>query len=305
VLHVPAEIRKAFWLTIPVMAIIKGLMCLLTGEWKLSLRDADVSGMHRILFGATASALAIYVIGLAMPADSLMLIPRSVIAIDWLLTIATACFLRIIFCEKPAQSSEKSKALSFTALLLGIFLLCMGLVFCSLGHDPHLAEWFNGDALYPGHFVQDVFVDGNPMSGWLFPPAPFVFPDFFCAMFGRLLTNQAALGMFFAGAMLFGLVVLSAMYAAAITSRNPKATIVLMAIAAAVMAMGIAWGGSGTRLRFLFMPAYHTGTYALAIPRWTGSAAASGSGCWPVRSIPGRRSGGWCWREAWERGRPT
>ena len=172
-----------------------------------------------------------------------------------------------------ARKSPAAYRLGMAMLLTGFVGLSIGLIFCSLSYDGGLTKeelggdsgWFNGDALYPAHLIEDVVIEGNTLRGWLLPPAPFLVPDFPCAMIARLVTPQPALGMFLTGALLFSLVALSAVYAARITSRETAMIPLFMTIATMLVAGGIAWGGSGTRLRFLFLPAYHTGTFALAI----------------------------------------
>jgi hypothetical protein len=263
--NIPDVVTQSFWLTISAVVAIKIIISVLTGEWKLSLRSACAREMHTMFLSATLSAVVIFFANLTLFAALGSAIPRSVIAIDWALTIGVASLLRLIFSETPGEERRQASWIPLSAGLAGMFLLSMGLVYCSLTHDLGLTEWFNGDALYLGHLVQDVFVDGNSFDGWMFPPAPFIFPDLFCAMLGRLLTGHAALGMFLTGAIIYSLVVLAAVYAAAICTRERRTTAVLMTIAAVIVAAGIAWGGSRTDLRFLLLPAYHTGTYALAI----------------------------------------
>ncbi len=171
------------------------------------------------------------------------------------------------------RSSQGIPAIPLALLAFAVLGLSISLIFLSLSHEEELVKekfggdsgWFNGDALYPLHLIDDVFVEENSLSGWLLPPAPFIVPDFVCAGISRLLTSEAALGMFITGVLLFLLVVVSAMYSARISSRHSNLTTVLMTAAAALIAVGIAWGGTSSQLRFLFLPAYHTGTFALAL----------------------------------------
>lgn len=105
-LDIPAVITGAFWLTIPVMVLIKYIVCLATGEWKLPLRSANGNDMRRVLFGATVSGIIIYLANASLFTLLHAPIPRSVIAFDWILTIGAAMGLRILL---PQETDDQAR----------------------------------------------------------------------------------------------------------------------------------------------------------------------------------------------------
>jgi hypothetical protein len=165
--------------------------------------------------------------------------------------------------EAASDPPDWRQVVSYALVLL---FLCMGLLYSSLGHQEQLnSQWFNGDAMFPTHLVQDAVVGDNSLSGWLFPPAPFVFPDIIFAVASRAVTSQPAVQMFLTGSLLFLLVWISAWYGVAMSTEERRTAFLLVTFAAAGVVLLLARRTTGTHLKYLFFPAYHTGTYAFAI----------------------------------------
>ena len=84
----PPEVKTMFVTTVVSLVGVKMMMCLATGEWQRSYRYATLPDVVFVAASATGAAAIIYI------ANQYKLfgpIPRSVILIDWALTINT-CF---------------------------------------------------------------------------------------------------------------------------------------------------------------------------------------------------------------------
>ena len=92
---VPPEVLTWFWATLPVVIAVKFLVCLATGEWWRTFRYASLPDVQWVVIGATISAAAIYLANLTLFPAVLFPIPRSVIVIDWVLTITLSGLLRM------------------------------------------------------------------------------------------------------------------------------------------------------------------------------------------------------------------
>jgi len=88
----PPEVKTMFITTVISLIGIKSVMCLLTGEWNRSYRYATLPDVIFVAASATFAAAVIYA------ANHFKLfgpIPRSVILIDWALTIPASGLVRI------------------------------------------------------------------------------------------------------------------------------------------------------------------------------------------------------------------
>lgn len=92
---IPPAVATWCWATLPVVVGIKFVVCLLTGEWRRTFRYAALPDMQWVVIGATVSALAIYFTNLTIFPAYLYPIPRSVIVIDCVFSIALSGFLRM------------------------------------------------------------------------------------------------------------------------------------------------------------------------------------------------------------------
>ncbi len=93
--ELPGDVMDWFWATLPAVIALKFLVCLATGEWRRTFRYAALPDVQWVVIGATISAIAIYVANLTLFRALLFPIPRSVIVIDWVLTITLSGLLRM------------------------------------------------------------------------------------------------------------------------------------------------------------------------------------------------------------------
>ena len=93
--EIPPEVLSWFWATLPVVIGLKFLVCLVTGEWRRTFRYAALPDVQWVVFGATISATAIYLANLTLFPAVLYPIPRSVIVMDWVLSITLSGLLRM------------------------------------------------------------------------------------------------------------------------------------------------------------------------------------------------------------------
>ncbi len=84
-----------FWAAVPVVIGIKFFLCLATGEWRRTFRYAALPDMQWVAIGATLSAGVIYLANLTVLPWYFYAIPRSVIVIDWVFSIALSGLLRM------------------------------------------------------------------------------------------------------------------------------------------------------------------------------------------------------------------
>lgn len=260
----PKEVVSSFWITVPIIVSMKVASILLLKQWTtraaswLRHLDAEIAGV------SIAAALFIVISHLVFPHFHIA-IAKSVILIDWGLCLGFLCVSRILMAKAPVATDPPKwgQAVSYS---LGLLFLCIGLLYGSLGYQEQLnIDWFNGDALFPAHLVEDVVVGGNSVSGWLFPPAPFVFPDIIFALVTRGVTDQPAVGMFLTGALLYLLIWISVYSGIAMTTPYRRTALLLTTLSASGIIVLLALATTGTHLKYLFFPAYHTGTYAFAI----------------------------------------
>ena len=91
--ELPQRMAALFWASLPFVLLVKFGLCLATGEWRRSFRYATLVDVLFVALGATGAAVVVmagtHVIDLAGPR-----IPRSVILIDWALTILSGNLLR-------------------------------------------------------------------------------------------------------------------------------------------------------------------------------------------------------------------
>ncbi len=92
---IPPEVWEWFWSTLPVVISLKFLVCMLTGEWRRTFRYASLTDMQWVVIGATISAAAVFLANLVLFPAILHAIPRSVIVIDWVFSIALSGLLRM------------------------------------------------------------------------------------------------------------------------------------------------------------------------------------------------------------------
>ncbi|GAB4151283.1 MAG: nucleoside-diphosphate sugar epimerase/dehydratase [Planctomycetaceae bacterium] len=88
----PPEVKTMFFTTVVSLVGVKFMMCLLTGEWQRSYRYATFPDVFYVAASATGAAAIIFI------ANYFKLfgpIPRSVILIDWALTIPASGLVRI------------------------------------------------------------------------------------------------------------------------------------------------------------------------------------------------------------------
>ncbi|MFQ5733974.1 MAG: polysaccharide biosynthesis protein [Planctomycetaceae bacterium] len=86
------EIARLFWSTIVTVVCVKLLACLLTGEWQRSYRYATFPDVFHVVGSATVAAAALFVANYFLWIGPL---PRSVILIDWALTIPCSGLVRV------------------------------------------------------------------------------------------------------------------------------------------------------------------------------------------------------------------
>lgn len=88
----PPEVSTMFTTTVVSLVGVKLMMCLLTGEWNRSYRYATLPDVVYVAASATGAAAIIYFANMYKLFGP---IPRSVILIDWALTIPSSGLVRI------------------------------------------------------------------------------------------------------------------------------------------------------------------------------------------------------------------
>ncbi len=263
---IPEDLFRSFWMTAPMIVSLKCLLIVFIEKWRSSLPVKGVRLLDPAIAGISFATIIFFLGNLTLFSLLHCVVPKSVMLIDLCLCLGFQCLYRFAFCDQTQELSNPPRwgqLLSFSFVLL---VLCIGLVYGSLGYEGHLSvNWFNGDALFTTHFVDDVVVRGNSFSGWLFPPAPFAFPDIVLSVVSRGLSDNPAVQMFLTGSLLFLLTSISAYFGVAMATLDRKTAFLLVTLASASIVLMLALRTSGTHLKYLFFPAYHTGTYVFAI----------------------------------------
>ncbi|MGH7127907.1 MAG: polysaccharide biosynthesis protein, partial [Planctomycetaceae bacterium] len=122
--------------SLPLVLLIKLLVCYATGEYHRTFRYASLSDVLNVVLSATVAAGVIFVVnlGLIVAAPELVrsfqgAIPRSVILIDWMLTVLACGLLRTGFrfyreVLRPLwQHREKKRTLIYRSNRAGIGIL--------------------------------------------------------------------------------------------------------------------------------------------------------------------------------------
>lgn len=86
------EIAQLFWSTIVTVVGVKLMACLLTGEWQRSYRYATFPDVFHVVVSATLAAAVLFVANYFLWIGPL---PRSILLIDWVLTIPCSGLVRV------------------------------------------------------------------------------------------------------------------------------------------------------------------------------------------------------------------
>lgn len=88
----PESALQTFWRTLPILLALKAASCLMTREWWRRFRHTTLTDLAHAIVGATGVAAILYAINPWLTQGPQ--IPRSVIAIDFLMTILATSVLR-------------------------------------------------------------------------------------------------------------------------------------------------------------------------------------------------------------------
>lgn len=266
---IPAEMVAALWSALSLNLLFKlplGWFCRFGKQQFLT-----VSETHRFIGGTLLAGFALFLANLTLMPSWNGPISRSVIVLDAVIFLVVCSIwrsMRVPLDQATVPDSRWKMPLGFAGCLLVFsfvaLFISVGSFVNSAGGSGHRA-WFGGDNLFPVHIVEDVLVDGNSISGWLFPPAPCVFPDILFAAIARLATTNPASTMLLTGCLLVSLIFASAVYAAALVSRSRQTLIVLMSLAASGVVLFMACTGMGSSVILLFWPACHCGVLGLSL----------------------------------------
>jgi hypothetical protein len=132
-----------------------------------------------------------------------------------------------------------------------------------------LLTWYNADSLFAIHIYKDVVLDGYPLSGWGYPPAPYWFPDIPLASVAMALTGgNPTVAMFLYGVAQVGLLVGGFMVCcrAAGLGRGRLFDVSLLLATTGLILMTSCQVHPGyAPFFYLLLPAYHTGTYVVSL----------------------------------------
>jgi hypothetical protein len=264
-LSFPNELVYPFAMTAPCAVFAKCLIVFWLERWRAG-RTSWLRQLDAGLAGVSIAAVLLVVVNHTVFTRLDLAMARSVFLIDWCLCAWGICLSRFLWLRESEKLADLPSWPQIVTYCLVLLPLCIAALYYSLGHLPDLnSEWFDGDVLFPVHVVEDVVAQGNSLSGWVFPHAPFVFPDFVLTLASRSVASHPAVVAFLTGALLFLLVCCSAYYGVALATPHRRTAFLLVALAAAGIALIVAWRTIHTDLKFLFFPAFHTGTYGLAI----------------------------------------
>ena len=114
------ELARLFWSTVVTVVCVKLIACLVTGEWRRSYRYATFPDVLNVVISSTLAAAALFL------ANHMLWIgpmPRSVILIDWALTIPCSGLVRIaarVYNDMiRAKLKRRSEGMRLRTLIVG------------------------------------------------------------------------------------------------------------------------------------------------------------------------------------------
>lgn len=125
---VPARFREVFWITLPLVLLVKFAACWMTSEWRRTFRFVSVLDLVFVAGGTAGAGAVLVLVNMLLPAA--FVIPRAILLVDAALCLLSLSVIRFAYrawMEVLAPTLLKGKGRSRT-LIYGVDSQSIGIL---------------------------------------------------------------------------------------------------------------------------------------------------------------------------------